>query len=120
MKIVILDGHAVNPGDLSWDALRDLGDLEVFDRTAEDAIVNRAREADVLLTGNSSTRRVAFLEASCPRIRFAGSIALMKAWWWRPASVGPPSAAPRPGGSEAFDAGVPFGALLQTTAAKSY
>ena len=50
MKIVILDGHAINPGDLSWDALQGLGELEVFDRTPEDAIVTRAREADVLLT----------------------------------------------------------------------
>jgi glycerate dehydrogenase len=50
MKIVILDGHAINPGDLSWDALRSLGSLEVFDRTPENAIVPRAREAEVLLT----------------------------------------------------------------------
>ncbi|MGD0963865.1 MAG: D-2-hydroxyacid dehydrogenase [Candidatus Acidiferrales bacterium] len=50
MKIVILDGHAINPGDLSWDALRELGSLEVFDRTPENAIVLRAREAEVLLT----------------------------------------------------------------------
>jgi len=35
MKIVILDGHAINPGDLSWDALRGVGELEVFDRTPE-------------------------------------------------------------------------------------
>ena len=39
MKIVILDGHAINPGDLSWDALRSVGDLEVFDRTPEDNLV---------------------------------------------------------------------------------
>lgn len=50
MKIVILDGHAINPGDLSWDALKDLGSVEVFDRTAEDLIVPRAREAGALLT----------------------------------------------------------------------
>ncbi len=50
MKIVILDGHAINPGDLSWDALRSMGDLAVFDRTPEDAIVSRAREAEALLT----------------------------------------------------------------------
>ena len=50
MKIVILDGHAINPGDLSWDALRSLGSLEVFDRTPETAIASRAREAEVLLT----------------------------------------------------------------------
>jgi glycerate dehydrogenase len=50
MRIVILDGHAINPGDLSWDALRDLGSLEVFDRTAEELIVPRAREAEAVLT----------------------------------------------------------------------
>ncbi len=49
MKIVILDGHALNPGDLGWDALRALGELEVFDRTPENEVVSRAREADVLL-----------------------------------------------------------------------
>ena len=42
MKIVIIDGHAINPGDLSWDALRELGSLEVFDRTAEDLIAPRS------------------------------------------------------------------------------
>ena len=61
MKIVILDGHAINPGDLSWDALQGLGELEVFDRTPEDAIVTlswsssaprskRCRAADFALT----------------------------------------------------------------------
>jgi glycerate dehydrogenase len=50
VKIVILDGHAVNPGDLGWDAFRSLGELEVFDRTAENEIVDRAREAEIVLT----------------------------------------------------------------------
>ena len=50
MKIVILDGHAINPGDLSWDALRALGSLDVFDRTAEELIVHRARDAGIVLT----------------------------------------------------------------------
>ena len=50
MKIVILDGHAVNSGDLSWDGLRAFGELEVFDRTAEHEIASRARDADILLT----------------------------------------------------------------------
>jgi glycerate dehydrogenase len=50
MKIVILDGHAINPGDLNWDAIRGLGDLEVFDRTPENEIVARAREAKAVLT----------------------------------------------------------------------
>ena len=66
-----------------------------------------------------STRRVACLEASCPRIRFAGSIAPPKAWWWKPASGGPSSAAHRPGGSEAFAAGVPEAGLPGAPAQRS-
>jgi glycerate dehydrogenase len=50
MKIVILDGLAVNPGDLSWKPLQALGDLEVFERTSESEIVARARDAQVVLT----------------------------------------------------------------------
>ena len=72
MKIVILDGHAINPGDLSWDALRSLGELEVFDRTSEDAIVTRAGEADALLTVRTplSARTLKQLE----RLRYVGAI----------------------------------------------
>lgn len=33
MKIVVLDGYAENPGDLSWDGFRELGDVTVYDRT---------------------------------------------------------------------------------------
>jgi len=50
VKIVVLDGHALNPGDLSWDALGAIGELQVFDRTADDQIVARARDADIVLT----------------------------------------------------------------------
>jgi glycerate dehydrogenase len=72
MKIVILDGHAINPGDLSWDALRSLGELKVFDRTPEDAIVTRAGEADVLLTVRTplSARTLKQLK----RLRYVGAI----------------------------------------------
>jgi glycerate dehydrogenase len=50
MKIVVLDGHALNPGDLSWEALRAIGELQVFDRTANDQVVTRARDAEIVLT----------------------------------------------------------------------
>jgi glycerate dehydrogenase len=72
MKIVILDGHAINPGDLSWDALRNLGELEVFDRTPEDAIMTCAGEADVLLTVRTplSARTLKQLK----RLRYVGAI----------------------------------------------
>lgn len=50
MKIVILDGYSVNPGDLSWDALKQFGDLEVYPRTAANDVINRAKDADIVLT----------------------------------------------------------------------
>jgi glycerate dehydrogenase len=50
MKIIFLDAHTINPRDLSWESLRSLGELQVFDRTPENEIVARARDADVLLT----------------------------------------------------------------------
>jgi glycerate dehydrogenase len=50
MKIVILDGHAVNPGNLDWSALGELGELEVFDRTSAGDIVARAHDAEIVLT----------------------------------------------------------------------
>jgi glycerate dehydrogenase len=70
MKIVILDGHAINPGDLSWDALRSLGSLEVFDRTSENAIVPRAREAEVLLTTRTTLSAQTLTQLT--RLRYVG------------------------------------------------
>ena len=42
MKIVILDAFTANPGDLSWDGLREFGELEVYDRTAPEELLSRA------------------------------------------------------------------------------
>jgi glycerate dehydrogenase len=53
MKIVVLDGHALNPGDLSWEGLRAIGEVQVFDRTAEDQIVARAHDAEIVLTNKT-------------------------------------------------------------------
>lgn len=50
MKIVVLDGYAANPGDLSWDALKALGECVVYDRTTPAELPERAKDADVLLT----------------------------------------------------------------------
>ena len=54
MKIVVLDGHALNPGDLSWNALRELGELQVYDRTEDDRIVARAHDAEIVLTNKTA------------------------------------------------------------------
>ena len=49
MKIVVLDGYTVNPGDNPWTPLERLGDVTFHDRSARDEIVDRARDADVLV-----------------------------------------------------------------------
>jgi glycerate dehydrogenase len=49
-KIVVLDGYTTNPGDLAWTDLEALGNCEIFDRTSPQDIVERARDADILLT----------------------------------------------------------------------
>jgi glycerate dehydrogenase len=48
MKIVVLDGYTLNPGDLTWEGLEKLGDLIVYDRTREDKIVERIGDAEVI------------------------------------------------------------------------
>ena len=50
MKIVVLDGFTMNPGDLSWQPIHDLGNLTVFNRTAPDQVLERAQNADIILT----------------------------------------------------------------------
>jgi len=50
MEIVVLDGYTLNPGDLSWEGLEALGQYTVYDRTAPDQLLERARQAQVLLT----------------------------------------------------------------------
>ncbi|UCF73402.1 MAG: D-2-hydroxyacid dehydrogenase [Deltaproteobacteria bacterium] len=50
MKIVVLDGYTLNPGDNSWDAVGKLGELKVYDRTAPHELLERTREAGIILT----------------------------------------------------------------------
>ncbi|MBN2721012.1 MAG: D-2-hydroxyacid dehydrogenase [Proteobacteria bacterium] len=50
LRIVVLDGHTANPGDLSWDALQEFGSSRVYDRTPKDKVRERAEGADILLT----------------------------------------------------------------------
>ena len=53
MNIVILDAYTLNPGDVSWDALRTLGNLTLYDRTPADQIVARSKDADILFTNKT-------------------------------------------------------------------
>ncbi len=50
MKIVVLDSYGMNPGDLSWDALKELGEVTIYDRTSEDEVYQRCSNADIVLT----------------------------------------------------------------------
>lgn len=53
MKITILDGYGLNPGDLSWDSLASLGDLTVYDRTSPEEVVERAQDSEIVLTNKT-------------------------------------------------------------------
>ena len=50
MKIVILDAKALNPGDLSWDDFKTLGDVDVYQKTSPDEVIERAKGAEIIIT----------------------------------------------------------------------
>lgn len=73
MKIVILDAYSVNPGDLSWKGLEELADVEIYDRTDPEEIVQRCKGAEIILTNK------VVLDASVlgqlPRLMYIGVLA---------------------------------------------
>ena len=73
MKIVVLDGFAANPNDLSWEDMQALGQLVVFDRTAPDQVVERSADADALLT-NKVVLSAETL-AKLPKLKYIGVLA---------------------------------------------
>jgi glycerate dehydrogenase len=73
MKITILDGHCLNPGDLSWEAFRQFGELQVFDRTPSGEIVSRADGAPVVLVNKAPLTRESIEQL--PELRYVGVLA---------------------------------------------
>ena len=73
MKIVMLDGHTINPGDLSWDALSEIGELEVYDATEPDQMLSRIGDAEILLTSKCLITRDLMMK--CPSLKYIGSMA---------------------------------------------
>ena len=73
MKITVLDGYCLNPGDLSWDALRRLGELEVFDRTRPEQVAGRAAGAEIAFT--NKTIITAETLDRLPTLRYIGVLA---------------------------------------------
>lgn len=73
MKIVVLDGYCLNPGDLSWEDMASLGDLRVYDRTSPAELLNRAEGAEVLIT-NKTLITGNDMEA-LPQLKYIGVLA---------------------------------------------
>lgn len=73
MKIVILDGYTANPGDLSWKALEALGESTVYDRTKPDTVMERAKDADIILTNKVCIREQEMREL--PNLKYIGVLA---------------------------------------------
>lgn len=76
MKIVILDGYTLNPGDLSWEKLEELGECHVYDRTPVDderEIIRRIGDAQVVYTNKTPLSKTVF--GACTGIRFVGVLA---------------------------------------------
>jgi glycerate dehydrogenase len=73
MKITVLDGYCLNPGDLSWDALGRLGEVQVYDRTAPGELESRAAGAAAILT--NKTRLPGEVLRRLPDLRYIGVLA---------------------------------------------
>lgn len=73
MKIVVLDGYTLNPGDISWEGLEALGEVTVYDRTKEEDVIARIGDADVVYTNKTPVTRET-LEA-CDNVKFIGVLA---------------------------------------------
>ena len=73
MKIVVLDAYALNPGDLSWEALEALGECAIYDRTAPGQVLERAKDADIILTNKVAITRP--LMEALTRLRYIGVLA---------------------------------------------
>ena len=53
MKIIVLDGYGLNPGDLTWEGFEELGELTVYDRTSPSELLERAAGAEALVTNKT-------------------------------------------------------------------
>jgi glycerate dehydrogenase len=73
MRIVVLDGHTLNPGDNPWDDVAQLGELTVYDRTATGQTIARAADAEVVLTNKTVLDAAAI--AALTRLQFIGVLA---------------------------------------------
>jgi glycerate dehydrogenase len=73
MKLVVLDGYTLNPGDLNWEGIKKFGNLEVHDRTPESLIVERCQGAEIIFTNKTPIRESVL--SQLPDLKYIGVLA---------------------------------------------
>lgn len=73
MKLVVLDGYTLNPGDLNWEGIKKFGNLEVHDRTPESLIVERCKGAEIIFTNKTPLRESVL--SQLPDLKYIGVLA---------------------------------------------
>lgn len=73
MKIVVLDGYTLNPGDLSWGAFEKYGNFTVYDRTEDREIIDRIGDAEIVYTNKTPLTKETL--SACKNLRFIGVLA---------------------------------------------
>ncbi len=73
MKIVVLDGYTLNPGDLSWEGLEKIGKVKIYDRTPGDQIIERIGDAEIVFTNKTPLTREIFEKVK--NVKFVGVLA---------------------------------------------
>lgn len=73
MKIVVLDGESLNPGDLDWKELKKFGDLVVYEETKKEEVVKRIGNAEIVFTNKTPLREEVL--SVCPNLKYIGVLA---------------------------------------------
>lgn len=73
MKITVLDGFTLNPGDLSWSGFEKLGELEVFERTPDELVVDRAKDSEAIITNKTKINKCHL--DKLPKLKYIGVLA---------------------------------------------
>src|SRR5690554_3840179 len=73
MNIVILDGYTLNPGDLDWSPIKDLGSVTIYDRSTTDQVVERAQDATIILTNKVELPKEVMKQL--PKLKYIGVMA---------------------------------------------
>jgi len=73
IKLTILDGHAVNPGDLSWDMFKEFADVTVYERTPSDKLIERIGNSDAIFLNKINITEETL--SACPNLKYIGVLA---------------------------------------------